>query len=73
MVADLTELWAVAEIDETEIPLVEAGRDVEVRVAAYPGETFGGRITAVCPDEVANHALVSQFSFIANQSDSTGL
>jgi cobalt-zinc-cadmium efflux system membrane fusion protein len=47
VVADLTELWAVAEIDETDLPLVQAGRDVELRVAAYPGETFGGRITFV--------------------------
>lgn len=47
VVADLTELWAVAEIDETELPLVKAGRDVELRVAAYPGESFPGRITFV--------------------------
>jgi cobalt-zinc-cadmium efflux system membrane fusion protein len=47
VVADLTGLWAVAEIDETELPLVEAGRDVEIRVAAYPGDTFEGRITFV--------------------------
>jgi cobalt-zinc-cadmium efflux system membrane fusion protein len=47
VVADLTELWAVAEIDETDLPLVQAGRDVELRVAAYPGETFAGRITFV--------------------------
>jgi len=47
VVADLTELWAVAEIDETDLPLVQAGRDVELRVAAYPGETFPGRITFV--------------------------
>jgi cobalt-zinc-cadmium efflux system membrane fusion protein len=47
VVADLTELWAVAEIDETDLPLVHAGRDVELRVAAYPGETFPGRITFV--------------------------
>jgi cobalt-zinc-cadmium efflux system membrane fusion protein len=47
VVADLTELWAVAEIDETELPLVKAGRDVELRVAAYPGETFAGRISFV--------------------------
>ncbi len=47
VVADLTELWAVAEIDETELPLVTAGRDVVLRVAAYPGETFAGRITFV--------------------------
>jgi cobalt-zinc-cadmium efflux system membrane fusion protein len=47
VVADLTELWAVAEIDETELPLVKPDRDVELRVAAYPGETFAGRITFV--------------------------
>jgi cobalt-zinc-cadmium efflux system membrane fusion protein len=47
VVADLSELWAVAEIDETQIPLVAAGRPTEIRVAAYPGETFPGRITFV--------------------------
>jgi cobalt-zinc-cadmium efflux system membrane fusion protein len=47
LVTDLTELWAVAEIDETELPLVSAGREVNLRVAAYPGETFSGRITFV--------------------------
>lgn len=47
MVADLSELWAVAEIDETQLPLVRAGRPTELRVAAYPGETFAGRITFV--------------------------
>jgi cobalt-zinc-cadmium efflux system membrane fusion protein len=47
VVADLTELWAVAEIDETQLPLVKAGRPTELRVSAYPGETFPGRITFV--------------------------
>jgi cobalt-zinc-cadmium efflux system membrane fusion protein len=47
VVANLAELWAVAEIDETQIPLVRAGRPTELRVAAYPGETFAGRITFV--------------------------
>jgi cobalt-zinc-cadmium efflux system membrane fusion protein len=47
VVADLTELWAVAEIDETQLPLVQAGRPTELRVAAYPGETFAGRVTFV--------------------------
>jgi cobalt-zinc-cadmium efflux system membrane fusion protein len=47
VVADLSELWAVAEIDETQLPLVKAGRTTELRVAAYPGETFAGRITFV--------------------------
>jgi cobalt-zinc-cadmium efflux system membrane fusion protein len=47
VVANLAELWGVAEIDETQIPLVAAGRSTELRVAAYPGETFPGRITFV--------------------------
>jgi membrane fusion protein, heavy metal efflux system len=47
VVADLSELWAVAEIDETQLPLVKAGRSTDLRVAAYPGETFPGRITFV--------------------------
>jgi cobalt-zinc-cadmium efflux system membrane fusion protein len=47
VVANLAELWAVAEIDETQIPLVKAGLPTELRVAAYPGETFSGRITFV--------------------------
>ena len=37
----------MAEIDETQLPLVEAGRPTELRVSAYPGETFAGRITFV--------------------------
>ena len=47
VVANLAELWGVAEIDETQIPLVKAGRPTELRVAAYPGEAFTGRITFV--------------------------
>jgi cobalt-zinc-cadmium efflux system membrane fusion protein len=47
VVANLAELWGVAEIDETQIPLVKAGLPTELRVAAYPGETFTGRITFV--------------------------
>jgi cobalt-zinc-cadmium efflux system membrane fusion protein len=47
VVADLSVLWAVAEIDETQLSLVKAGRAVELRVAAYPDETFAGKITFV--------------------------
>jgi cobalt-zinc-cadmium efflux system membrane fusion protein len=47
VVADLSELWAVAEVDETQLPLVRAGRSTELRVSAYPGETFAGHITFV--------------------------
>jgi cobalt-zinc-cadmium efflux system membrane fusion protein len=47
VVANLTELWAVAEIDETQLLQVQAGRPTELRVSAYPGEIFAGRISFV--------------------------
>jgi cobalt-zinc-cadmium efflux system membrane fusion protein len=47
VVADLSELWASAEIDETDVSRVVAGRPVELRVAAYPNAAFAGHITFV--------------------------
>jgi cobalt-zinc-cadmium efflux system membrane fusion protein len=47
VVSDLTELWAVAEIDETRVGLVRSGRPMELRVSAYPGVAFPGRVTFV--------------------------
>jgi membrane fusion protein, heavy metal efflux system len=47
LVSDLSSLWALAEIDETALPHVRAGRPVEVRVAAYPDEQFPGTIAWV--------------------------
>ncbi|MDE3156519.1 MAG: efflux RND transporter periplasmic adaptor subunit [Acidobacteriota bacterium] len=47
VVSDLSTLWALAEIDETRLSRVAVGRPVAVRVAAYPDETFAGRITFI--------------------------
>jgi membrane fusion protein, heavy metal efflux system len=47
VVSDLASLWALAEIDETALPHVQTGAPVEVRVAAYPTESFAGTITWV--------------------------
>jgi cobalt-zinc-cadmium efflux system membrane fusion protein len=47
VVSDLSRLWAVAEIDESKLSQVRAGRAVEVVVAAYPNERFAGTITHI--------------------------
>lgn len=52
VVADLTDVWVTAVIPEKDIPYIrpdQAGtaQSVEVHVAAYPGQTFQGRITYV--------------------------
>jgi len=47
LVSDLSHIWALAEIDEARLSSVAVGRPVEVRVSAYPGETFAGTISFV--------------------------
>jgi cobalt-zinc-cadmium efflux system membrane fusion protein len=47
VVSELSTLWAVAEIDESRLPQVRTGRPVDVFVAAYPNERFGGTITFI--------------------------
>jgi cobalt-zinc-cadmium efflux system membrane fusion protein len=46
-IADLSTMWLLANVAEADIPLVQVGQVVEVRVAAYPGEVFRARITTV--------------------------
>lgn len=47
VISDLSTLWALAEIDETKLPRVRVGLPVEVRVAAYPDESFAGSVIFV--------------------------
>jgi membrane fusion protein, heavy metal efflux system len=47
VVSDLSTLWALVEVDETKIPSVTVGLPVEVRVAAYPGESFPGTVVFI--------------------------
>lgn len=47
VLSDLTRVWVLAEIDETLLGRVATGTTVTVRSAAYPGETFEGRLAAI--------------------------
>src|SRR6185312_5764008 len=46
-IGDLSTVWLVAAVPETDAPLIERGQEVEVRVLALPGQTFKARLTAV--------------------------
>lgn len=46
-VADLSTMWMIANVIETDAPLYKLGQDVEVRVPAYPDSVFKGRVTAL--------------------------
>jgi cobalt-zinc-cadmium efflux system membrane fusion protein len=44
-VADVSSMWLIANVTESDIPLVRVGEDVAVEVIAYPGKAFKARIT----------------------------
>jgi membrane fusion protein, heavy metal efflux system len=46
-VADLSTMWMLANVVETDAPAYKIGQDVEVRVPAYPDAVFKGRVTTV--------------------------
>ena len=46
-IGDLSTVWLVADVRETDAPGVEVGQDAEVRVLALPGRLFKAKLTAV--------------------------
>lgn len=49
MIADLSEVWIETEFYEADLAVITEGQQVEVSVAAYPGENFSGRLEYVYP------------------------
>jgi Cu(I)/Ag(I) efflux system membrane fusion protein len=47
--SDLSTVWMYADIYEKDIAGIAPGQPVEVTSAAYPGETFTGRVTFISP------------------------
>lgn len=48
-IADLRELWMIADIYEYEISWIKIGQQVEMTSTAYPGEVFNGKISFINP------------------------
>jgi cobalt-zinc-cadmium efflux system membrane fusion protein len=46
-VADLSTMWMIANVIETDAPAYKLGQEVEVRVPAYPDTIFHGHVTTV--------------------------
>lgn len=45
--ADLTTMWMVANVIETDAPAYRVGQPVEVKVPAYPEDVFRGHVTTI--------------------------
>lgn len=48
-IADLSRLWLIAEVYEQDLAYVRVGQKVNIRVDAYPGREFGGKVAYVYP------------------------
>src|SRR5260221_10370323 len=46
-VADLSTMWMIANVIETDAPAYKVGQEVEVRAPAYPDTAFKGHVTTV--------------------------
>jgi cobalt-zinc-cadmium efflux system membrane fusion protein len=65
-VADLSTVWMLANVPESEIAAFKVGQRVSVSVAAFPGHVFSGTITAVGATVDPNSRRVTLRSVISD-------
>lgn len=58
-VADLAEMEAVVEVDETDIPEIEIDDSASVEIDAYPDRTFTGRVTEIGHSAIQTASVAS--------------
>lgn len=60
VVADISTMWMLANVAESDSPAFKVGQDVRVTVMAYPGRAFTGRISTIgaTVDPVTHRVLV---------------
>ncbi|MCP5021990.1 MAG: efflux RND transporter periplasmic adaptor subunit [bacterium] len=49
-IADTSRMWAMIDVDQTEIRFIQTGQPVLLSVEGWPGETLGGQVTWVSSD-----------------------
>jgi membrane fusion protein, heavy metal efflux system len=59
-VADVSTMWMLANVAESDSPSFQVGQDVRVSVMAYPGRAFEGRISTIgsTVDSITHRVLV---------------
>jgi Cu(I)/Ag(I) efflux system membrane fusion protein len=65
-IVDLSSVWVNAEVPESVSAAVRPGTPVEARVAAWPDETFRGRVAAILPEISAETRTVRARIELAN-------
>ena len=65
-VADLSTVWITSSVPESSIRLIEVGEPVDVALAAYPNESFHGRVTRIADTVDAETRTVKVQAELAN-------
>jgi Cu(I)/Ag(I) efflux system membrane fusion protein len=47
--AELSTIWNIAEVNETDLSTIKLGSKVKLKLKAYPGEEFTGKVTFIYP------------------------
>lgn len=68
-IGDLSTLWLIANVRESDAPLMRVGDPVEVRVLALPGQVFGARLTYIAPAVDPNTRRVAVRAEVENTGD----
>ena len=50
VIADLSDIWIMAEVYEYEIPAVSLGQKASVTFPSFPGKTFTGKVAYISPE-----------------------
>ncbi|MBI5301817.1 MAG: efflux RND transporter periplasmic adaptor subunit [Chloroflexi bacterium] len=62
--ADLTALEIAADVDEIDVAHVQVGQNVEVRLDAFPGERFAGKVMRLFPAASAQRGSTSYSAIV---------
>ncbi len=66
-IADTSKMWAMIDVDQTEIRFIEPGQPVLLSVEGWPGETLGGQVTWLSSDVNKRTRTVKVRAEFANQ------
>lgn len=58
-IADVTRMFALVSVDETDIGQLEVGQEVDITVEAYPDELFTGKVTKIAPQSVTDQNVTT--------------
>lgn len=58
-IADISRMFALVSVDETDIGQVDIGQEVDITVEAYPDEPFTGKVTKISPQSVTDQNVTT--------------